>query len=55
MMARLAAAGAFPYFGQLKMLPRSKSVFEIVFKAKYTPDSKGKGLQGFDSLPGSII
>ena len=53
--ARLAAAGAFPYFGQLKMLPRSNIVFEIVFKAKYPPDGKGNGFQGYDSLTGSIL
>ena len=41
MTARLAAAGAFPYFGLLKMFPRSNSIFDIIFKAKYPPKSKG--------------
>jgi hypothetical protein len=56
MTARLAAAGAFPYFGQLKMFLRGQMLLLIsFFKAKYPPDSKGKGFQGYDSLTGSII
>jgi len=40
--ARLAAAGAFPYFGQLKMFPRSNSVVRSFFKAKYPLIARGK-------------
>jgi len=53
--ARLAAEGAFPYFGQLKMFLRSNSVFEIVFQGKVSPDCKEKEFQGFDSLTGITI
>jgi hypothetical protein len=33
--ARIAAAGAFPYFSQLKSFPRSNEISETLFKAKY--------------------
>jgi len=55
MTARLAAAGAFPYFGQLKIFPRSDNIFEIVFQGELSPDSKGIGFQGYVFLTGSNI
>ena len=49
--ARLAAAGAFPYFGQLKMFPLSNSNFDIVFKEKNLPDSKGMDFRAMICSP----
>ena len=37
--ARIAAAGAFPYFSQLKSFPRSNEISETTFQGKVPPDS----------------
>ena len=46
--ARIAAAGALPYFTQLKSFPRSNEISETNFQGKVPPVCQGRDLSAFD-------
>ncbi len=46
--ARIAAAGAFPYFSRLESFPRSNEISETTFQGKVPPVCQGSDLLAFD-------